>query len=102
MSAQPADSASFHQVVVIPKTVRGVRAALPAAAREVFEAELDQTSIPDISAMVERWWRYAVIESSPRAGVGLARARAGQLEPIDVPDVVGAERWERALAEAGR
>lgn len=101
MSAQPADALPPRNVVRIPKTIPGVRAALAAEQRAQFQAELDVTAIPDISAMVERWWLWAVVEASPRAAEALDRAQTGRLNLIPIEDAVGAERWQRALAEAG-
>lgn len=98
MSAQPADAYSPRDVVRIPKTVSGVRAALPQDRREQFQTELESTPIPDISEMVERWWLWVVVEASPRAKEQLARLEAGTLRTFPAEEVFGAERWAQAQA----
>jgi hypothetical protein len=85
MSAQPIYD---HQPPRIPKTVAGIRAALPLDLRTQFNAELAEIDLDDLVAVArlrDTWWAQAWIESDPGLKSDLEAAGRGELEFFPSP-----------------
>lgn len=85
MSAQPIHD---HQPPHVPKTVAGIRAALPPDLCSQFNAELADTNLDDLVAIArlrDAWWAQAWIESDPALKADLEAAARGELEYYPSP-----------------
>jgi hypothetical protein len=90
MSAQPADVGPVR--TTLPRTIRAIRAALPADKRPEFAADLEDTEAGGLVTVVDKWWTRAVVWSSPETMAQLDAYRAGTLRTRTAKDVFG-DRW---------
>jgi hypothetical protein len=80
-------------VVTLPRTIRAVRAALPAERRAEFAAELEDG---DVAEVFNRWWLRAIVYASPETMTELAKVKAGTWRGVPAEEVFG-ERWTAAV-----
>ena len=78
--------------VGLPRTVKAIRAALPADRRAQFMAELDDSEAGGLTVVVERWWTRAVVWSSPATMVKLDAYDAGHWHGVPAAEALG-DRW---------
>jgi hypothetical protein len=79
MTAEPVEPAPRHP----PKTLRGIRAALPADQVLAFENArdgLDLEDLPRIAAFRDKWWARAVTAQDHRLDADSDAAMAGELQ----------------------
>jgi hypothetical protein len=91
MTAQLSDAG--NGVVRLPRTIRAIRAALPAERRSEFQAELDDMDAGGLAQVVETWWARAVVWSSPTTTARLAECDAGTGEFVDARDLFQDVAW---------
>ena len=87
MSAQSLDSHDGRNTVHLPRTIKAIRAALPADKRAQFTTELDDSEAGGLANVVDRWHTRALVWSSPKAMAKLAAADAGQLTFVPIEQV---------------
>lgn len=92
MSAQPADAGYHRPTVRVPRTLRGVRAALPEDQRAAFAAELEDGNLTEV---FETWWLRAVALTTPSVAEGFAQIKAGIWQGTPAAEVFG-DRWTTA------
>jgi hypothetical protein len=91
MTAQLSDAG--NDVVRLPRTIRAIRAALPAEKRDEFKAELDDMDAGGLAQVVETWWARAVVWSSPATLARLAECGSGRAEFIDATELFQDVPW---------
>jgi hypothetical protein len=91
MTAQLSDAG--NGVVRLPRTIRAIRAALPAEQRAEFQAELDDMPAGGLAQVVETWWARAVVWSSPTTAARLAECNSGRAEFVDATDLFQDVPW---------
>lgn len=88
MSAQ---SVAFHgaRPVRVPNTIKGIRAALPAKLRPMFQDELDEAiDTADLNRIDEvkgKWWAQALLNADPSIREDFAALRRGELGDMPSP-----------------
>ena len=86
MTAQPIEQPA--KLPRIPKTPRGIRAALPAEARAHFDADLAEVDLTDFTAVArirDKWWARAMYETNPQVQADFEALRRGELELVPSP-----------------
>jgi hypothetical protein len=74
----------------LPRTIKAIRAALPADRRPEFAAELDDVEAGGLAAVVTKWWTRAVVWSDPTTMVELAHVHDGTSRAVPIENVLGA------------
>jgi hypothetical protein len=85
MSAQPIHG---HEPVRIPNTIKGIRAALPAAQRAGFDdgwQNVDLGDLPAVAAFRDKWWGRAMWASDPEVDEIFAAMDRGEVEFFPSP-----------------
>jgi hypothetical protein len=74
--------------VLIPRTIKSVRAALPEDQRGQFMAELEDVNAGGLLQVLETWWARAAVWSSPRAMASLAAVDNGTARMIPIEEAL--------------
>ena len=90
MTAQPLDSSAGSSRVHLPRTIKAIRAALPADKRKQFAAELDDVEAGGLAVVVTKWWTRALVWSDSATVAELEAVRAGASRAVPLEDVLGA------------
>lgn len=89
MTAQPLDSFAGSGRVRLPRTIKAIRAALPAEKRAQFAAELDDAEAGGLAVVVTKWWTRAVVWSDAATMTELGAVHAGTARAVPIEDVLG-------------
>ena len=92
MTAQPLEPEVSDSRVYLPRTIKAIRAALPAEKRAEFAAELDDSEAGGLAVVVERWWTRAVVWSSPSTMAKLDAYDAGEWQGVPAAEALG-DHW---------
>lgn len=88
MTAQPV---AFHgaRAPHVPNTIKGIRAALPAKLKPLFQDELDEAvdkgDLKAIDDVKGKWWAQAMWNADPGIREEFAALRRGEVETYPSP-----------------
>lgn len=94
---QPAHQHPEHEQPVVPRTLDGIAAALPAAERMELYREVGTADLGEVEAVLGGWWAKAMLHATPGESDRLYQAaQSGTLPLTSLSDII-ADRQAQGL-----